>query len=158
MQHPEIECACAGVRRAARLVTQLYDGELRPGLQASQFALLSVLDKRPGLPQSVLGRALAFDKTTLSRNLSLMRKKLWIEPAPLAAPGSDARERGFRLTVAGRKLLRAATPGWRRAQERLRSSMTAAEWDSMWQALRTLTAAASRAQNNPNNRQKGVNE
>ena len=131
---PEIECACATVRRAARLLTQLYDEELRESVQASQFALLSALEKRPGCNQAILSRALAFDKTTLSRNLSLMQKKGWIR----VAAAEDRRERGFCLTAAGKKLLE-------RAQNRLRSAMTSQQWDSMWQVLRYVTDAAYRA-------------
>src|SRR5262249_39614614 len=62
---PDIVCACATLRRAARLVTQLYDEELRLHLPASQFALLSAIESRPGCNQSMLARMLAFDKTTL---------------------------------------------------------------------------------------------
>jgi DNA-binding MarR family transcriptional regulator len=138
---PDIECACATLRRAARLLTQLYDEELRPHLQASQFALLMALDRRPRCNQSMLSRALAFDKTTLSRNLGLMERNGWIE---YAAAG-DRRERGFRLTAAGRKLLRTARPGWQRAQDRLRSSMTGDRWDAMWRVLHNLTNAAYHA-------------
>jgi DNA-binding MarR family transcriptional regulator len=140
---PEMECACATVRRAARLVTQLYDEELRPHLQASQFALLLALEMRPGCNQSALARALAFDKTTISRNLGLMEKNGWIE---YAAAG-DRRERGFRLTASGRKLLVAARPGWQRAQNRLRSAMAGEQWEAMWRAFRNLTNAAHHARN-----------
>jgi len=144
---PEIDCACATVRRAARLVTQLYDEELRPHLQASQFALLSVLEKRPGCNQSILARALAFDKTTLSRNLGLMERNGWIEHTE----AGDQRERGFRLTGAGRKLLLAARPGWRRAQDRLRSTMTGTQWDAMWHVFRNITNAAHNARTQKGN-------
>lgn len=135
---PEIECACATVRRAARLVTQLYDDELRRHLEASQFAMLSVLERRPDCNQAMLARALGFDKTTISRNLSLLEKKGWIEHQM----ASDRRERGFRLTNVGRRLLKTARPAWRRAQGRLRSAMTSEQWDEMWQAFRNVTNAA----------------
>ena len=138
---PDIECACATVRRMARLLTQIYDGELRPQLQASQFALLSVLERRPGSNQSMLARALAFDKTTLSRNLALMQRKGWIEHAGT----DDLRERGFYLTAAGRKLLVASQRHWRRAQNRLRAVMTKEQWDAMWNVFRNVTNLAYQA-------------
>jgi DNA-binding MarR family transcriptional regulator len=138
---PEIECACATVRRVSRLLTQLYDEELRPELQASQFALLSVLERRPGCNQSMIARALAFDKTTVSRNLSLMERKGWIE----YVEAGDLRERGFHLTTAGEQLLLAARPGWRRAQNRLQSAMSSEQWDAMWNVFRNVTNAANRA-------------
>jgi DNA-binding MarR family transcriptional regulator len=138
---PRFDCACAAVRRAARLFTQLYDEELRPHLQASQFALLSALDQRPGCNQAALARAAAFDKTTLSRNLGLMERKGWI----LRVAAVDQRERGFRVSPAGRKLLMAARPGWRRAQRRLQSAMNGEEWDTMWRVLDNFTRAAYNA-------------
>ena len=64
-------CACATVRRAARLVTQLYDGELRPRLEASQFMLLTALERKPGCTQAALARIFGFDKTTVTRIESL---------------------------------------------------------------------------------------
>lgn len=138
---PDIGCACATVRRAARLVTQLYDQELRGHLEASQFALLSALDRRPGCNQVMLARALGFDKTTLSRNLGLMKKNGWI----VHVVANDQRERGFHLTAAGRKLLAGARPNWKRAQRQLRSAMTGEQWEAMWQALRNVANAAYQA-------------
>jgi DNA-binding MarR family transcriptional regulator len=138
---PDIECACASVRRAARLVTQLYDEEFRGHLEASQFALLSALEHQSDCNQSMLAKALGMDKTTLSRNLRLLAKKGWIE----RQTATDQRERGFRLTTAGRGLIKTARPAWRRAQARLRSAMTAEQWDQMRQAFRDLTSAAHRS-------------
>ncbi len=140
---PRFDCACATVRRAARLLTQLYDGELRPDLQASQYALLSTLERLPGCNQTILATAAAFDKTTLSRNLGLMARKGWIERSAAV----DPRERGFRLSPAGRRLLKAARPGWSRAQRRLQSAMNGEEWASMWRTLEVLTNAACNAGN-----------
>lgn len=137
---PDIRCACASLRRAARLVTQLYDEEFRPGLQVSQFALLSAIERWPGCNQSTLSRMLAFDKTTLSRNLRLLQKQGWID----RASAGDRRERGFRLTKLGRRTRNTAKPDWERAQKRLRSSMTVAQWEAMWRVLRDLTDAGNR--------------
>src|SRR6266851_5238614 len=95
---PDIGCACASVRRAARLVTQLYDEEFRGHLEASQFALLSAIERQPGCNQSMLARALGLDKTTLSRNLSVLARRDWIE----RQEATDQRERGFRLTPASK--------------------------------------------------------
>jgi DNA-binding MarR family transcriptional regulator len=138
---PDIVCACATLRRLARLVTQLYDEELRPHLPASQFALLSAVEARPGCNQSMLARTLAFDKTTLSRNLAVLKRNGWIDKAT----ADDLRERGVRLTADGAKLLARARPGWRHAQNRLRSTMTAAQWNAMWRVFRDVTNRAGRS-------------
>src|SRR5580700_6718915 len=138
---PDIECACASVRRAARLVTQLYDQEFRGHLEASQFALLSAMERQPGCNQSMLAEALGLDKTTLSRNLSVLARNGWI----LRHAGRNRRELGYRLTPAGRGLLKTARPAWKRAQTRLRSAMTGEQWGQMRHAFRALTNASHQA-------------
>jgi DNA-binding MarR family transcriptional regulator len=138
----DFPCACATVRRAARAVTQLYDGHLRDSrIEGTQFALLSVLSSQGPCSQAAIGHRFALDKTTLSRNLKLLKNKGWIE----TTAAEDGRERRYVLTVAGEKRLAAAKPAWRRAQEHLRSAMSAKEWDTMWNVFRTLTTAAHTA-------------
>jgi DNA-binding MarR family transcriptional regulator len=138
---PDFECACATARRAARLVTQLYDEEFRGHLEASQFALLSAIEQQSGCNQSMLARALGLDKTTLSRNLTVLARRGWVERQAV----TDQRERGFRLTPAGRGLLKTARPAWKRAQARLRSAMSGEQWDQMRQMFRVFTNASYQA-------------
>ena len=138
----DFPCACETARRAARAVTQLYDSHLRASeIEGAQFALLSVLGSQGPSSQTVIGHRFALDKTTLSRNLKLLKKKGWIE----AAPAEDGRERRFVVSAAGKKRLAEAKPAWRRAQEHLRSSMSANEWAAMWKAYRIVTEAAQTA-------------
>ena len=140
---PELHCACATARRAARAVTHLYDRHMHgAGIEASQFALLSLLEKMPGSSQAVQGRWLAMDKTTLSRNFKLLKQQGWIEPSP----GKDERERGFRLTRKGQQRLEAAKPLWKDAQQRLQSVLGPREWEAVFKAMRALTQAATAAQ------------
>lgn len=121
-------------------MTQLYSREMGHALEPSQFSMLSVLSRRPGATQASLGRALGMDKTTMSRNLRVMQKNAWIEPVL----SDDLRERGFRLTAAGKKLLSGATPGWQRAQNKLRAALGGGDWDVMLQVFdRVATAAVS---------------
>jgi len=138
----EFACACAAVRHASRLITQIYEEELREHLAMPQFGLLSVLRALPGCNQATLARRLDLDKTTLSRNLKLLEKNAWIEHIE----SDDRRERGYRLTTTGAKLLAAAKPGWKRAQNRLRAAMTTNQWEIMWQTFGNITDAARRSQ------------
>jgi DNA-binding MarR family transcriptional regulator len=126
-----MDCACLAIRQAARMVTQFYGAELGGRLEIPQFGLLSMLDGRPGCPQVALARALNLDKTTLSRNLKLMEKNGWIA----RAKSDDLRERGFHLTAEGKKLLRAARPRWKRAQEKFQAAMGDGRWNAMWSVL-----------------------
>jgi DNA-binding MarR family transcriptional regulator len=144
--HPpltDLQCACASARQVARVLTQLYDHQLRQsGLEAPQFGLLMTLDQQGPCSQADLGRRYALDKTTVSRNLKVLERRKWIE----ASVGDDRRERQFRLTVAGRSRLAQAKPEWRKAQTQLQSGMTAEQWRAMFTVFRTVTHAAQTVQ------------
>lgn len=131
-------CALASTRRTARLLTQLYDSHLSEhGVEAAQFALLMMLEKSADKGQAGLCRALGMDKTTLSRNLKVLRSRGWVE----SVVGEDARRRRLLLTEEGRTLLATAKPAWRRAQESLRARMSEKEWAAMWSTMETVTHA-----------------
>jgi DNA-binding MarR family transcriptional regulator len=137
----DLACACASARRVARVLTQLYDGHLRPaGLEAPQFALLMALRQHGPCSQVTLGRRHGLDKTTVSRNLRGLERQGWIA----AAAAGDRRERVFALSAAGRQRVAAALPKWKKAQAQLRSGMTAAQWATMFQTFR-IAARAARA-------------
>ncbi len=83
---PRLACACASLRRTARVVTQLYDTELQgTGLRVTQFTLLQALEQMGAGSQGALGRLLALDATTLSRSLPPLERAGWIR----AAAGRD---------------------------------------------------------------------
>ena len=139
----ELACACATVRRAARAVTQFYDGWLRAqGIEGPQFALLAMLERLGECNQADMGRRFDLDKTTLSRNVRLLKQRGWIA----IVAGSDGRERRVTLTRAGRRRLVAARPAWRKAQQHLRSSMPEEhEWKTVLRVLNAMTHAARHA-------------
>lgn len=139
---PQLPCACGNLRRAARAVTRVYDGELRAtGLNATQFTLMQALDRAGPLTQGGLGRLLAIDTTTLSRTLRPLEAKRWIR----CDPGADRRERRIDLTAAGRSSLARATPGWERAQRRLRSRLGTRRWKVLGALLSAVAGEAERA-------------
>lgn len=109
-----VPCACAGVRRLARVLTRIYDDALRPsGLEFTQFGLLKTFELYPELTQSQLSDGLAFDSTTLTRTLSVIRRRGWIE----RRRGSDRRQWIFQLTDAGRARIEDANHRWDAARE-----------------------------------------
>ncbi len=132
---PDLACACATLRRAARAVSHFYAEEFHGLLEGPQFSVLAVLNRRPGISQITLAGILVLDKTTLSRNLSLMKRKGWIQ----LAVTDDKRERGFELTPSGHKLLNVAHPRWQRAQDRLRAALGDAEWARMFGVANSVT-------------------
>ena len=107
------DCVATRLRMANRVITKVYDDALRPhGLKVTQMAMLVVAEDRGLIHQSEVGAELQLDDSTLSRNLERMRANGWLEEVP----GDDARVHSYRLTGAGRALLKRAIPAWRGAQ------------------------------------------
>ncbi len=145
---PDLDCACATIRRAARLVTQLYSREM-VSTEPGQFALLCALSEHPAASRTAIGHVLGFDKTTLSRNLRLIEKNGWIE----LVSTEDHRERGYRLTAAGRQVLAESRSGWRRAQSKLRGALAPGEWETMLKMFGQVAGAALVAQHKSRKRE-----
>ena len=135
----DLDCACATARQLARVLTQWYDRHLdAAGLEAPQFALLTTLNRTGPTTQQGLARRHALDKTTVSRNVNLLRARKWVA----MSVASDRRRRRVAITEAGRRVLQAAAPRWSAAQRALRGSMSAGEWDALFTAMRTTARAA----------------
>jgi DNA-binding MarR family transcriptional regulator len=125
---PSLDCMCAGFRRTARALTQVYEQTLRPmGLRASQFTILQVLSRAGEVSQGQLGNILAMDSTTLTRTLKIMRQQGWIAERR----GEDRRERLLRLAKNGEALLRRAEPEWKKVQARLRRDLGEETWNNL---------------------------
>ncbi len=132
-----LPCACANLRRAARIVTQFYDQELRPaGMRGTQFTLLQALALGGSMSQGALGNLLGLDSTTLTRTLRLLRKEGWIE----AQRGEDRRQLRLGLTSSGQREYQRALPYWSSAQRKLRHALGENGWNQIADA--TLRAAA----------------
>jgi len=110
----------ASLRRASRVVTQLYEDALRPtGLRGTQFTVLQALSIAGEVTQGDLGRILAIDSTTLTRTLTIMGRHGWIAKRR----GQDRREWRMRLSRAGQNEFKRALPHWQRAQTQLRRQL-----------------------------------
>ena len=108
-----LSCACANLRRAARVITKLYDAALRPSrVGVPQFTLLQALNTAPGMSQKQLASLLEIDSTTLTRTLQPLRRAGWLR----STAGDDRREVHLALTAAGKRAYRSALPYWERAQ------------------------------------------
>jgi DNA-binding MarR family transcriptional regulator len=129
-----VPTTCLGlhVRRAARILTQIYDAALQPaGLAMNQFSLLVAIHLLDGAPISRLALRLDCDQTTLSRNLRPLLREGWIT----IQPGQDRRIRQVSLTPAGRAVLQEALPLWERVQEEVKRHYGEASWDSLLSLL-----------------------
>jgi DNA-binding MarR family transcriptional regulator len=133
-------CLCAALRQASRAVTRIYDAELRgTGLRSTQHSLLRLLDRVGEVRQGDLGEIASLDETTLTRTLRPLQKSGWVT----IRAGSDRREKLVAITEAGKSKMEQARPAWSRAQERMKKSLPAGAWDSLFTALPDVTKAAS---------------
>jgi DNA-binding MarR family transcriptional regulator len=135
-----LPCACQNLRRLTRIVTRIYDRELRhAGLEITQFGLLTALATAGEANQKRLSAGFAMDSTTLTRTLRLLRKQRWVH----VRRGKDRRERLFRLTAAGKRQIAEAQPYWESAEQKLRRKLGDAGWKSMKEAVSRVTKAAT---------------
>lgn len=107
-------CACFNLRKATRVVTQLFDEALRPlGLKPTQYTLLVVIRALHPVPVQELAEQVVMDRTTLTRNLRPLERDGLIETRP---GRQDRRVREVHLTAAGREMVEKAYPLWKEAQ------------------------------------------
>jgi DNA-binding MarR family transcriptional regulator len=110
------ECLLYRARKLDRVLTRIYDAELRPfGVKASQLTLLVLVAKAGPIRRIEIGKFLHLDPSTLTRNLKIMLTNGWIQEI---ADGQDGRGLPVQITVQGRDLLHQIGPFWRKAQTR----------------------------------------
>jgi len=109
-------CACAKLRRSARIVSAVYDEALAPiGVTVAQYSLLRMLERAGPCSLSEFGEATGHDRTTLNRTLGALEKQGLVE----SANGKDRRKRIVALTGKGRELAKRGMPHWREAQAKI---------------------------------------
>ena len=110
------DCLLGRTRLLNRVLTSVYDDELRPfGLKATQLNLLVVVAKLGPVRRIDIGKLLYLDPSTLTRNLKIMLTNGWIAEI---ADGEDGRGQPLQVTVEGLDMLNLIGPAWRKAQDR----------------------------------------
>jgi DNA-binding MarR family transcriptional regulator len=108
-------CFCLHVQRAARAVARRYDEALRPvGLTNGQFSLLMALNRPEPATIGAVSELLAMDRTTLTAALKPLARRGLVR---VSVDPEDRRSRRMTLTRAGRAVLAAALPIWKRMQQ-----------------------------------------
>ncbi len=129
------ECTCFNLRKATRVVTQLYDDRMRSsGLRGTQFALLVHAHAMGPVALTKLAEAMVTDRTTLARNLEPLEKNGFIE----VEDGEDRRTRIVDITEKGRAKLAEAFPAWKKAQDEIKKMMGQDKWLSMMSQVSLL--------------------
>ena len=107
-------CVLMRTRLVSRVVTGIYDEELRPfGINSPQYALLVVIHTIGPATRSEIGRFHQQERSTLTRNLQIMLAEGWIEEVHSTAGG---RGRPIALSKSGIELLHRLAPAWRAGQ------------------------------------------
>ncbi|MDT7951194.1 MAG: MarR family winged helix-turn-helix transcriptional regulator [Acetobacteraceae bacterium] len=109
-----LHCTCFAVRRAARHVSQIYDGHLAPtGLRTTQYSLLNVLAGDGPRSLVAIAKRMGMDRTTLGRNLRPLEREGLVS---IDVDPQDRRGRALAITAQGRAKLAEARACWAAAQ------------------------------------------
>ena len=134
-------CACLQLRKATRVVTQIYDESLRSvGLRVTQLPILVSLAAHGALSLSDLAEGLVLDRTTLLRNLKPLERRGLIE----VSRDDGRRTRTAALTAAGHEVAAAAVPLWARAQSRVMDELGTGASIELQRALSRLVSLLGR--------------
>lgn len=132
------ECGSFNLRKASRVVTQLYDDILQPtGLRSTQVVVLVTLSVEVELSMARLARQLVVSPSTLSRNIRPLERDGLVE-----TDYSGKRGKCVRLTARGKKTLLHALPYWQKAQARFTQLVGADAWKELSEHLATTVTAA----------------
>lgn len=131
-------CACFNLRRASRLVTQRFDLAFRvSGVTANQFSILMASYNQENILLTKMAKILGMERTTLSRNLSLLEQRGVIS----IARGADKRERRIAITKKGIKLVERTLPLWEKAQNEVVEAIGQEEWEGLLAGLHKVAKA-----------------
>jgi DNA-binding MarR family transcriptional regulator len=113
-------CACAKLRRSARIVSALYDEALQPcGISVAQFSLLRMLQRAGPSTLTQFAEATGYDRTTLNRTL----KPLEAAGLVASSPSKDKRTRTVSVTDAAKAVMRRGQPHWEEAQRKIEEKL-----------------------------------
>jgi len=134
-------CACNQLRRASRGITQHYEGGMAPsGIKATQLPILVALGSEGDLSITRLAGALSLDRTSLTRNLSVLQGRRLIR---IVEHEDDARVRMVSLTRAGARVLSRALDHWAEMQNVIEERFGTPRLQALYDELVELTDALS---------------
>jgi DNA-binding MarR family transcriptional regulator len=131
-------CLGARVSRLHRLVARAYEQELQPlGISLPQIEILSqLMASADAVRPAALAAELMLERSTLSRNLALMRAKGWIIGVETSATG---RTMSVAIADPGIDVLANAASGWHRRQTEMRNALGLAAGSTLDQWIDSLS-------------------
>jgi DNA-binding MarR family transcriptional regulator len=125
-------CTCGELRKAARAITLLYDNAFKSsGLLSTQLVLLDAICNNDSIRISHLAKQQGLDRTTLTRNLSILEREGYIK----ISSGKDNRTRIVTITYKGRTAVAKAIPLWNEVQRKVKQQMGENSWRELMQNL-----------------------
>lgn len=121
------------LRRMYQIAAAVFENACADlGLTTAQYGVLIIVHSEPGIDQTRLARALAFDKVTVMRVLR------GLEERGLVQRVASGRQKTLALTEAGQQLLAQARERAERASKRLMSPLDSADQAQLVRLLKTL--------------------
>ncbi len=135
-------CVWGKLRRASRLISQVYNRFLQPsGLKITQFSLLMSVKCTSALTITQLSEEALMDRTTCTRNLRVLKRMGFIE----FRPTDDERIRKVVVTAQGNDVLERAIPLWEDAQDFIFNQVGENETMRLLNGLSHLTSKVRKA-------------
>ena len=132
-------CAATSVRRAARVLSRVYDASLASsGMNITQLAVMRTVRRHPDEPLTRVAEDLGMDKTSLYRELTNAQRKKWIK----IRKDADGRSRNAVITEKGRNAMSKVDPDWARIQTGLIDRFGREKWKAFSAELKRLTECA----------------
>ena len=133
-------CTCGELRKAARAITLLYDNAFKSsGLLSTQLGVLDVICNSDSIRISELAEKQGMDRTTLTRNLSVLEREGYIK----ISSGNDHRTRIVTATQKGRNAVAKAIPLWNDIQRKVKQQMGENSWQALMQNLSQFVRVAN---------------
>ncbi len=127
------------IRRAHQIAVAIFIEEARESrITPTQYGVLTILERWPGIDQNTLARLLGLDRSTTGM---VVRKLAGRGLVSRATGAGDLRRRELKLTRMGTALLRRIVASAKRAQQRLLSPLPARERERFLDLLARLTEA-----------------
>jgi DNA-binding MarR family transcriptional regulator len=118
-----------------RAVSGIYDGALRPhGLRGGQMTILVGVAYAGAVKPGTLCRVLHMEKSTLSRDVEVLRRKGWLE----VEPDAEGRGHTLRISPSGAALLETVVPAWQEAQQQVTELLGKAGVEAMHETAHKL--------------------
>jgi DNA-binding MarR family transcriptional regulator len=136
-------CYCGATRKAARLITRIYDGQLAAaGMTIPQFSLIWSIGRAGSITAVELADRQAMDRTTLVRALKPLLRDGLVTHRRLSP---KARQLAYSLSERGAAKLEQAMPLWVAAQREIEAQAGKARIENVRQTMRELTGSLTAA-------------